>query len=276
METAAHAVPDLVVEDEFYDGPEWWGTVKIKNNGDMTSTRFTVSLTLPAGAHCTAEPESVPSGATLSPLAGLSSPDRTVSNQCIFTFNGPTIAPGQIYTFHYSTDSQDFTHALTFVSDGTAYNQPVCNSFSVTTNTYNGAEWWGTIKFKNNGPAVSSNYKVEFDVPSGVHCTNDYVPPGAVLSPLNGTGSSARTVSNHCVFTWTNASPLAVGSSKQFNYSTDSQKFSKANNVKVSDPATCSPGMCLVAGHTCDFANAAACCNLNCGFLEFLGYPVCL
>ena len=51
-----------------------------------------------------------------------------------------------------------------------------------------GANWWGTITFKNTGTSSVSSYKVEFDVPSGGHCTNDAVPVGAKLSPLTGSG----------------------------------------------------------------------------------------
>jgi chitosanase len=108
-------------------------------------------------------------------------------------------------------------------------------SFSITKNVYDGPEWWGTISFKNNGPGTSSNYRVEFDVPAGRHCTNDAVPPGSVLSPLTGSGTSAHTVGNHCVFTWTNAPALASGATKTFNYSTDTQSFSAASNVSASD-----------------------------------------
>ena len=108
-------------------------------------------------------------------------------------------------------------------------------SFTITQNTYDGPQWWGTIKFRNNGPSTASNYRVEFNVPAGKHCTNDYAPPGATLSPLTGSGSSAHTVSNHCVFTWTNATPLASGATKTFNYSTDTQSFSAATGVVASD-----------------------------------------
>ncbi len=110
-------------------------------------------------------------------------------------------------------------------------------SFTVTKNVYDGSQWWGTISFENNGPSSSSNYQVEFDVPAGAHCTADAVPSGATLSPLAGTTSPDQTVSNHCIFAWTNASPLAAGATTTFNYSTDSQSFSSANNVDVSDSA---------------------------------------
>ncbi len=109
-------------------------------------------------------------------------------------------------------------------------------SFVVTKNVYDRAAWWGTMTIKNMGSSASSNYKVEFDVPAGVNCTNDAVPFGAKLSPLTGTGASARTVSNRCVFTWTNTTPLAGGASRTFNYSTNSQNFSAASNVVASDP----------------------------------------
>jgi hypothetical protein len=106
----------------------------------------------------------------------------------------------------------------------------------VTQNVYDGANWWGTVSFKNNGPGTSSNYRVELDLPSGVHCTNDAVPFEAKLSPLAGSGATATTVSNHCVFTWTNAAPLAPGQSLTFNYSADSASFSAALNVIAGDP----------------------------------------
>src|SRR5262249_20633602 len=85
-------------------------------------------------------------------------------------------------------------------------------SFKVTTNVYDGPNYWGTFAFKNNGPATAAGYSVDFDLPSGAHCTNDAVPAGAKLSPLNGTGPTASTVSNHCTFTWASAS-LAPGAS---------------------------------------------------------------
>jgi hypothetical protein len=106
-------------------------------------------------------------------------------------------------------------------------------TFSVTANSYDGPEYWGTITIKNDGPSEATGYAVAFDVPSGAHCTNDAVPSGAKLSPLSGSGSSAATKSNHCVFTWATAK-LAAGASTTFNYSTDSTSFTKATSVEVS------------------------------------------
>jgi hypothetical protein len=106
-----------------------------------------------------------------------------------------------------------------------------CN-FTISQNSYNGSDWWGTITVKNNGSSSVAGFKVEFDVPSNAHCTNDAVPVGAVLSPLTGSGTSAYTSGNHCVFTW-NSTSLAAGASKTFNYSTSSQSFSAASNVKA-------------------------------------------
>jgi RHS repeat-associated protein len=131
-----------------------------------------------------------------------------------------------------------------------AVTSPAC-SFTVTKNVYDKPEWWGTITFRNDGPASASNYKVEFDLPENVHCTAESVsvPPGATLTPLTGS-NPPRTVSNHCVFSWSNAPPLAPGASKTFNYSADAQTFTQATSVVVTDlmcgggaSATCScPG----------------------------------
>src|SRR5688572_29553622 len=64
-------------------------------------------------------------------------------------------------------------------------------ALGVTQNTYDAPNYWGTLSFKNNGSSSVTGFSVEFDVPSGAHCTNDAVPPGATLSPLTGSGSSA-------------------------------------------------------------------------------------
>ena len=118
------------------------------------------------------------------------------------------------------------------------YELGVCSS-SVTKNTYDGPSYWGTLTFKNGSSAITG-VTVAFDVPSGAHCTNDSVPSGATLSPLQGSGSSATTTSNHCVFTWHSAT-LAAGASKTFNYSTDSDRVSAAASVVVTY-ASCSGG----------------------------------
>jgi hypothetical protein len=105
-------------------------------------------------------------------------------------------------------------------------------AFNVTQNVYAYASWWGTVSFKNEGSSFVTGYKVEFDVPAGASCTADALPSGATLSPLTGSGTSARTVSNHCIFTWPSAT-LAAGATKTFNYSTNSQSFTAASNVKA-------------------------------------------
>jgi len=65
------------------------------------------------------------------------------------------------------------------------------------------------------------------------------VPSGATLSPLAGSGTSATTTSNHCVFTWP-AATLAANGSKTFNYSTDTNRSFAATNVRVTF-ASCAP-----------------------------------
>src|SRR5262249_17682278 len=101
-------------------------------------------------------------------------------------------------------------------------------SLSITKNTYDRPNYWGTMTDHNDGPSGGAGYAVAFDVASGAHCTNDAVPAGATLSPLSGSGSSAYTTSNHCVFTFTGS--LASGASKTFNYSADDTDFSAAAN----------------------------------------------
>ena len=105
-----------------------------------------------------------------------------------------------------------------------------CTS-TVSTNTYAGADYWGTITFKNGSTAVTG-ITVDFDIATGAHCTNDSVPTGAKLSPLNGSGASATTQSNHCTFTFAGVT-LAANATKTFNYSSDSSGFTAAKNVSV-------------------------------------------
>jgi hypothetical protein len=144
-------------------------------------------------------------------------------------------------------------------------------TFSITANSYDGPSWWGSITFRNNGPSTSSHYKLEFDVPNGVHCTNDAVPPGATLSPLTGSGSSAKTTSNHCIFTWSNGPALAANASKPINYSTDSNStsFTAASAVTVSDSTcmVCTPEtdstFCSRLGKNCGSVTAADNCGTN-------------
>jgi hypothetical protein len=261
---SALAQPTFTVSKNVYDGPEWWGTISFRNNGPVATSSYQVEFDLPSGVHCTAEPESVPPGATLSPLTGSGSSARTTSNHCVFKWTNTTpLQPGQSKTFNYSADAQNFSAASNVkVKDNG--NTATCSTFAVTKNVYDGPEWWGTISFKNGGPYSSYNYKVEFDIPAGFHCTNDYVPPGATLSPLVGTGSSARTVSNHCVYSWSNASPIAQGGSKTFNYSTDnnSNSFKSASNLQVSDRATCvGAPACMAAQSYCHPSEGPPCCN---------------
>jgi hypothetical protein len=99
---------------------------------------------------------------------------------------------------------------------------------SVTTNKYDGPNYWGTLTFKN-GPTAITGITVAFDVPSGAQCTSDAVPSGATLA----------TTSNHCIFTFHSAT-LAANASKTFNYSTDTSQSFAASNVHVTF-ASCSP-----------------------------------
>lgn len=260
--THSHAQPTFTVTKNVYDGGDWWGTITFRNNGPVATNSYKVEFDIPSGAHCTND--YTPPGATLSPLNGSGSSARTVSNHCVYTWSATTpLQPGQSKTFNYSTDSQSFSSASNVrVKDNG--NTATCSTFALTKNVYDGSDWWGTISFKNGGPSSSYNYQVEFDIPTGYHCTNDYVPPGATLSPLNGSGSSARTLSNHCVYTWSNASPIATGGSKTFNYSTDnnSSSFKAASNVQVSDRSTCvGANSCMPPNTYCSLEAGPSCCT---------------
>jgi len=85
-----------------YDGSNYWGTITFRN-GSSDETGFTVDFDVPNGAHCTND--SVPSGATLSPLSGHGSSAKTTGNHCTFTWAHESLAARAAKTFNYSTDS---------------------------------------------------------------------------------------------------------------------------------------------------------------------------
>jgi hypothetical protein len=236
-----------------YDGSSYWGTVTVKNDSSSSLTGFSVTFSVPSGDHCTND--TVPSGATLGPLSGSGTSAVTQSNVCTFTWANTKIGAGASLTFHYSTDNTNFSAATGVTVSSSACtagagSPPPANSssgstsgscsFGVTTNSYDGSNYWGTLAFANDGPSAATGYSVQFSVPSGDHCTNDTVPSGATLSPLTGSGTSATTTSNVCTFTWPSAT-LPAGASVTFNYSTDNTDFSSASNVKVS-AASCGSG----------------------------------
>jgi hypothetical protein len=99
----------FAVTQNVYDGPNYWGTITIKNEGSSNVTGFAVSFSIPSGDHCTND--AVPSGATLSPLTGSGSSAHTVSNFCKYTWGSATLAAGASYTFNYSTDNTNFRAA---------------------------------------------------------------------------------------------------------------------------------------------------------------------
>jgi hypothetical protein len=86
---------------------------------DNCQFQRTVEFDVPSGKHCTNEPDSVPSGATLSPLTGSGSSAHTLSNHYVFTWNTSTVlASGVLKTFNDSTDSNasSFTSATSLVA----------------------------------------------------------------------------------------------------------------------------------------------------------------
>ena len=103
-------------------------------------------------------------------------------------------------------------------------------SLTVTENTYDGPDYWGTIGVKNGTGASVTGFDVTFAVPAGAACTSDYVPSGATLA----------TSSNRCTFTW-KTTKIAAGATFTFNYSTDSTSFSAATSV-TGTVRSCSTG----------------------------------
>jgi chitosanase len=89
----------LAVTKNTYDGPDYWGTISVKNGTGASVTGFDVSFAVPSGAACTTD--YVPSGATLT----------TSSNHCTFTWKTTKIASGATFTFNYSTGSTSFSSA---------------------------------------------------------------------------------------------------------------------------------------------------------------------
>lgn len=98
-------------------------------------------------------------------------------------------------------------------------------SVAVTTNTYVGSDYWGTLVFKNTGTSAMTSPQVAFDVPSGVVC--DYDEPGWTHTQSGVT----------CTYSRTSGLTLAVNASYTFYYSTNSSTSFTAANVRVSDPS---------------------------------------
>jgi chitosanase len=108
---------------------------------------------------------------------------------------------------------------------------------TVTTNTYDGPLYWGTLVFKNTGTVAIANPNILLDVPSGATC--DYDPEGWTHT------QSGRT----CSFTRTAALTVAVNASYTFNYSTNFNTSFTAANVRVQSDSCggTSPGPGLTA-----------------------------
>ncbi|MBZ4422291.1 chitosanase [Myxococcus sp. RHSTA-1-4] len=98
-------------------------------------------------------------------------------------------------------------------------------SYTITTNTYVGADYWGTIVFKNTGTAAMTRPQIAFGVPSGVIC--DYDEPGWTHTQSGTT----------CTYSRTSDLTVAVNASYTFYYSTTSNTSFTATNIQISDPS---------------------------------------
>lgn len=101
----------VAVTQNVYDGPNYWGTITVKNAGPSAATGVVVAFDVPSGAQCTTD--AVPSGATLA----------TKSNHCVFTWASTKLGAGSSLTFNYSTDSAGFKAA-----SNVAASSPSCGS----------------------------------------------------------------------------------------------------------------------------------------------------
>ncbi len=103
-------------------------------------------------------------------------------------------------------------------------------SMSVTTNTYVGADYWGTIEIKNTGSSAMTSPKISFKVPSGAKC--DYDAAGWKHAQSGST----------CTYSRKSSLKIAPGASYTFNYSTSSGSSFSASSIKVEDPTCGDPG----------------------------------
>ncbi|MCK8497599.1 chitosanase [Myxococcus fulvus] len=98
-------------------------------------------------------------------------------------------------------------------------------AYVITTNTYVGADWWGTIVFKNTGAAAMTSPTIAFGVPSGVTCDHD--EPGWTHTQSGST----------CTYSRTSGLTVGVNASYTFYYSTNSNTSWTASNIVISDPS---------------------------------------
>lgn len=103
-------------------------------------------------------------------------------------------------------------------------------SMSVTTNTYVGADYWGTIKIKNTGSSAMTSPTISFKVPSGVKCDFD------------ASGWKHAQSGSTCTYSRKSSLKIAAGASYTFNYSTNSGTSFSASSIKVNDPSCSGAG----------------------------------
>ncbi|QRK11398.1 chitosanase [Archangium violaceum] len=98
-------------------------------------------------------------------------------------------------------------------------------SYTITTNTYDGPNYWGTIVFKNTGTSAMTSPKIAFNVPSGVVCDYDHE------------GWTHTQSGTTCTYSRTSSLTVGVNASYTFYYSTTSNSSFTATNVQISDPS---------------------------------------
>jgi hypothetical protein len=90
----------------------------------------------------------------------------------------------------------------------------------VVRNTYDGADWWGTVTVRNTGESTIRGVTLALELPEGVSC--DYTPKGWTKAQSH----------ERCTFRNTKAQ-IAPGKTLTLNYSTNSQNLTRASNLSV-------------------------------------------
>ncbi len=111
-------------------------------------------------------------------------------------------------------------------------------STSVTTNTYDGPNAWGTIKIKNTSATTMTSPKISFKVPSGVTCDYD------------ASGWKHTQSGTTCTYSRKTSLTIAPGATYTFNYSTDTVTSFTASAVTITDPSCTSSGTTSGSGGT--------------------------
>ena len=97
---------DYTIVENAYDGPNWWGTITLRNDGDTAWDPVRVAFDVPTGVRC----DYAETGWTYA----------QAGDTCTYERAGTGVAPGSTVVLHYSATSQAFSAAtnVAFVGEG--------------------------------------------------------------------------------------------------------------------------------------------------------------